>query len=278
MPRKITDLTGKKFGKLKVVKLVPKSSRHTYYLCKCDCGEVKEVRGTHLTSGNVKSCGCYRVSSAVERNSGVFVNLLGKKYGRWTVIGREKNDKWRRTIWLCRCTCGTEKAVPGTELKRGTSTSCGCWQAENASLQATKRFTKHGMFGTPTYKSWRAMINRNRESIKYSKISICKRWLDADKGFENFYNDMGERPEGCTLDRIVNSKGYYKQNCRWATYIEQANNTERNRNFEGFGKVQTLTQWAREFNMKTGTLRRRLVDLGWTLEEAVTKPIKGGSI
>lgn len=86
----------------------------------------------------------------------------------------------------------------------------------------------HGMRNTRTYKSWDAMKQRmfNPNNIGYEQyqslgITICDRWLES---FTNFFEDMGERPEGLSLDRIDNSKGYSPENCKWSTPKEQANN------------------------------------------------------
>lgn len=85
----------------------------------------------------------------------------------------------------------------------------------------------HGMFGTKTYTSWAEMHRRcsNPRSVGYAYyggrgIAVCDRW----RSFEAFLQDMGERPEGLTLDRIDNAKGYEPGNCRWATSVQQANN------------------------------------------------------
>lgn len=85
---------------------------------------------------------------------------------------------------------------------------------------------------SPTYVSWQSMLARCRysnrnNSARYIErgISVCIAW----KSFDNFLKDMGERPDGKTLDRIDNDKGYCKDNCRWATKTEQARNTRRNK-------------------------------------------------
>lgn len=89
---------------------------------------------------------------------------------------------------------------------------------------------RHGLSKTKTFNSWRGMIERatspkhkQYEDYMGRGITVCERW-SSNEGFINFYNDMGERPEGLTLDRIDNDKGYSPENCKWSTYIEQNNN------------------------------------------------------
>lgn len=90
---------------------------------------------------------------------------------------------------------------------------------------------KHGMTETPEYNCWKALKNRclNPKNIQYKNyggrgITVCERWLN----FINFYEDMGNRPEGCQIDRIDNNKGYCKENCRWTT--NKINNRNRRNN------------------------------------------------
>ncbi len=100
-------------------------------------------------------------------------------------------------------------------------------------------------------------------------ISYDPRW----EKFENFYADMGDRPAGMTIDRIDNNKGYSKENCRWATLKEQANNTSRNHKIKFQGKTQTLTQWAEEVGINRRTIGARL-KLGWSVERTLTSPVR----
>lgn len=153
------------------------------------------------------------------------LDRTGKKYGYWTAISFF-DRKGQRTRWLCRCVCGIERVVIANTLNNGSSISCGC---VGSKIRAEKG-TKHGMAKTPTYKSWHAMIQRcegkgGHESYPKRNITVCKEWLS----FNVFFNDMGLRPQGKTLDRIDNSKGYYKENCRWATSKEQLNNKDTTR-------------------------------------------------
>lgn len=155
------------------------------------------------------------------------IDRTGERYGRWVVVGRGENGRQGQAQWLCRCDCGKVNIVPGGNLARGVTKSCGCYAAEVSSTLA-KALRTHRMTGTLTYHSWQAMIqrvtNRSHQAwVRYGGrgITICDRWRCS---FENFYADMGERPDGLSLDRVDNELGYFKDNCRWATPSEQALN------------------------------------------------------
>lgn len=125
---------------------------------------------------------------------------------------------------------------------------------------------------TPTYSSWANMKTRCDSKTFYAYdewggrgISYDPRW----KNFSAFLEDMGERPYGTTIDRVDNSRGYSKANCRWATPKEQSNNTRRNRYIEFNGVTRTLQQWQDEVKIGRRTISERL-RRGWSVEKALT--------
>ena len=193
-------------------------------------------------------------------------NLQGFRCGSLTVLQLgEKQRPMNGAWWLCLCDCGTQKNIPATDMVQGKINSCGCEHAERIGRASIT----HGKSKSRTYKLWMAMRNRcDRVNQDYSCRGIVydERW----KSFENFLEDMGEAPEGLSLDRIDCNGNYHKANCRWATRVEQANNTRANVFIEWDGKKQTVAQWAKELGMKTDKLRSRL-RYGWTIQRALAE-------
>ena len=126
---------------------------------------------------------------------------------------------------------------------------------------------RHGMYGTPTYKSWAEMKHRcgNPKRPEYVNVSYCKEW----ETFEGFFKDMGIRPDGTSLDRIDPNGNYCPENCRWADWETQENNKRNNRYFEYDGCVLTLPQIARKYKVSRSNLANKIYLYNMSIDEAM---------
>lgn len=134
-----------------------------------------------------------------------------------------------------------------------------------------KNAFKHGMVKTLVYYIWGTMLARcrNKNNPKYKNyggrgITVCNRWLD----FRNFYQDMGDKPIGATIERINNDGNYEPGNCRWATQKEQQNNRRDNLLLTYKNETMTISAWAGKLGMSHQNLNRRITKYGWTIEQA----------
>lgn len=178
--------------------------------------------------------------------------------------------------------CGTLFVPKTTGKGRGKFCSFPC-AAKGRQYKSSHGHTRTngGKNLTPIYAAWLAMRQRcsNPRNPKYSDyggrgIRVCDRW----NVFENFLADMGERPEGMTLDRINNDGNYEPGNCRWADRLTQQGNTRWARNVEYNGKTQTILQWSKETGIHSTLIGWRLSH-GWTVAQALTtKPKRGNRL
>lgn len=153
-------------------------------------------------------------------------DMTGERYGRLVVKSFHKKRKGKQ-IWMCLCDCGNEKPVVRCSLLAGYAKSCGCLNKEVAS----RTRTKHGCSKESWFCIYDGMVGRcsdpNHPSYHHyggRGIHVCQSWLDNPM---QFHLDMGDRPEGTSLDRIDNNAGYSPDNCRWASHEEQMQNTRR---------------------------------------------------
>lgn len=202
--------------------------------------------------------------------SGKAIDLTGKTFGRLTVVSRAGSNERNNATWNCVCICGNTCIVVGTCLITKHTASCGCLQKDN-------RVT-HGKHKTQEYSTWAAMKKRctNPNSVDYHNyggrgITVCKRWLDS---FENFLEDMGERPNNNSqIDRINTNKGYSKKNCRWATPIENTRNRRNNIKITYKGETKTLSEWVTVLGIPRNTINNRILR-GWSIVDTFEKPIQ----
>lgn len=194
-----------------------------------------------------------------------FQDLTGQEFARLTVLGFAGTEKRRRSVWYCRCSCGNVTKVRAENLKSGHTNSCGCFVVE--------KNTKHGMHGTRIYHIWENMIaritNPNREGHEnyYDKnIGIDKEWRTNPKSFIDWAIENGYK-DNLSIDRIDNNRGYYPDNCRFATAGQQMRNTTRNVVFED----ECAKDASKRLGGAGGLIRKR-IKIGWSLKKAFTTP------
>jgi len=199
-------------------------------------------------------------------------DLTGQRFGRWTVLERAEN-KGKRTAWLCKCDCGTVKAVHATSLKNGDSTSCGCYAKEHPA------HVVHGLGNTKLHARWAQIKRRcfNSHDKVYQHygakgITMCDEWKNDFVKFYDWSMANGYK-DGLEIDRIDNSKGYSPDNCRWVTRLKQANNKTNNKYYTYKGETKTLAEFARQYGMTYMTLYLRVNRRHIPIDKA----IEGGS-
>lgn len=169
-------------------------------------------------------------------------DYCGQRFGRltaqWLLERRDKGDH----IWYFLCDCGGMIHLNIKSARSGHTQSCGCIKRE----ETVERNTTHGLSKTRAYKVWKDMRSRcnNPKNAEYDNyggrgIMVCDRWGN----FEGFYGDMGDRPEGMTIDRIEPNGNYEPTNCRWATAIQQANNRRGTIWHTRNGETKPLSEW-----------------------------------
>lgn len=179
-------------------------------------------------------------------------------------------------VYRCKCDCGSTVDVISGNLKAYKTKSCGCLRIETTKYYATK----HGKRNTRLYNIYTHMIQRcyNTNNIDYHNygergIKICDEWLNEFMNFYNWAIENGYRDE-LTIDRIDVNGNYEPDNCRWASFYEQSNNKQNSIKVCYKNKKLPLKECIKEFDLKVSysALRHRLIDLGWTVEEAFYTP------
>lgn len=189
-------------------------------LCRCECGTERRVLVATLRNGNSKSCGCVaRAKSRGRRSPGPFMKP-GDTFGRLTILEPVEHPS---DLVLVRCECGTVTKKRAMSIKGGNTRSCGCLGRE------THR--THGLSGHPLWSTWTGMIDRTTKPRNASwkhygarGITVCAGWSAKPDGFLAFIADVGERPEGCSIDRPDNDAGYFCGHCEECTRLGRPRN------------------------------------------------------
>ncbi len=181
-------------------------------------------------------------------------NLVGKRFGERTVLGPSRRGPHREKQILCTCDQGHERWVAIRHLRAGTGGNCRTCSCSRAALSAP---TLHPLRHTLAYRSWLNMRARTNHDESYVRrgITCCDRW----QSFDFFLEDMGEPvPPRVELDRIDGNKGYFKDNCRWATHQENNANRTNLRMITYDGKTMCVAHWEKYLGVKLETLRKKL--------------------
>ena len=181
------------------------------------------------------------------------IDLIGKRFGKLTVIKRVKRIDSKHVYWLCKCDCGKETMVRSQHLREGKINSCGCLVGEKHSMRYTRLYRIYTNIKTRCY---------NEKSPNYSNyggkgIKMCNEWEYSFTSFKtwsfaNGYND------NLTIDRIDNNKGYFPENCRWVDKFVQANNKNNNIYYQFHGIKHTIGEWSRIIPINKKAVYRRL--------------------
>lgn len=198
---------------------------------------------------------------------------IGDCFGYLTVISECEKDKYSHKRYLCKCICGNETIVLKYQLTSGKTRSCGCLQKNIAK----EIHTKHGLCYTSLYTVWKGIVQRcvNKSCDSYKNyggrgITICDEWKNDFQTFYDWAISNGYK-KGLEIERIDNNNGYFPQNCRFATHLEQANNKRNNIKISYLGRTLTVAQWARALNKDDKKIRQRIMKLKWSGEKALSE-------
>lgn len=202
------------------------------------------------------------------------IDLTGQRFGRLTVTERAADyvspKGHHKVQWRCQCDCGNEVIVRGSSMRGNITQSCGCLHNE----LCAERKTVHGLCYTRLNRIWQSMKSRcyNSKQKRYAKyggkgITICEEWLHNFQAFYDWAMANGYRDD-LSIDRIDGDKGYYPENCRWASNKEQTRNRSITRRITINGETRPLMEWCEQLGKKYKIILKRL-SRGWTPEEAL---------
>lgn len=260
---------GVRLGKLTVIRdLGIGEDGHSTCEVRCDCGTVKAVKTAEVVSGHVRTCGCGLWSAKARA---VEFDLIGKTFGRLTVVKLTGRDSKKYRTCLAKCSCGTEKVVRICKVVSGELRSCGCLLDEYRNkalpkLAKVSHYMKHGLHGNITYNSWMGMVQRCFNKHRHNYADYGGRGIIPCQFLKqsplNLVSTIGHRPSrDFSLDRIDNNRGYtcgqcdeckekgWSLNIRWATDVTQCRNRRSNARFTIAGVSKTVVEWSHEMKL-----------------------------
>lgn len=195
--------------------------------------------------------------------------LVGRVFGRLTVVAVGQKPRTYRYMAVCQCSCGSPiKAIRIDGLTSGAVVACGCVHKESV--------TTHGQTNSGHLDRWHHMMSRcyNTADAAYQNyggrgIKVCPEWHDARLFVEGL---PAGHFDGAEIDRIDNDGDYEPGNVRWSTHQENADNRRTARNVTYLGRTQSLSAWASEFGLSRVLVWQRVVTFGWDIGRALTEP------
>lgn len=206
----------------------------------------------------------------------IYEDLSGRKFGKLLVINRNYEVKNGKRNWNCLCECGNTRVVTTGALNGGKMQKCRKCSKESR-IEYLKKMPRkgHGMTKTKIWKTWRAMRERcyvpcvgGYKNYGGRGIKVCDEWNASFENFMEWAYANGYK-ENLSLDRIDVNGNYEPNNCRWVTFLEQANNKRTSHFLEYNGEIKTITEWSRITGINKNTLLSRVTKYGWSVERAL---------
>lgn len=189
-----------------------------------------------------------------------FQDFSNKRFGKLLAIKRIGNNKYKQSLWLCKCNCGREVIIRAYCLKNGSTKSCGCYRKEFKCYNAKYNAKKYNRL----YNIWKGINRRcyNKKDSSYNLyggrgIIVCDDWKNDFEKFKDWAFENGYA-EHLTIDRINNDGNYEPNNCRWATKKEQNSNTRRNIYITFNGETKVASDWAKQTGIGLYTILYRI--------------------
>lgn len=272
-------LEGQRFGRLVVLRVSEQRKRgYRAWDCLCDCGNSTVVVTGDLLSGHTTSCGCLFVEKRSALLAARKKDLLGKTFGRLTVIGEAPSVNGRPR-WLCACSCGKQVVLPSGRLLAADGTkSCGCLRKETTAARATTHGDTRGNKVARLYIIYNNMLlrcyNENSPSYKYygeRGIKVCDEWRNSYETFRTWALLHGYE-DHLTIERIDVDGNYCPENCTWIPLGEQVNNRRPYKSRFFGGERVNMKKIIEAHGISCNVFYAR-IHRGWSIERALNTPV-----